>query len=136
MKKYIKLFFKYFSLQYFKKLIFSVKNNGIIFTLKKILSIIRKNTSQKKTFTLHKNDIVTILTPGHTFFVASLIQAALSRCNIQSEIISDTKHKCKKILRISLYARKFSKDFPENGLFFFKWSNIPLDGLLQNTIDF
>lgn len=120
MKRYIKLFFKYFSLQYFKKLIFSVKNNGIIFTLKKILSIIRKNTGQKKTFTLHKNDIVTILTPGHTFFVASLIQAALSRCNIQSEIISDTKHKCKKNTPYIVICPQVFKRLPRKRVIFFQ----------------
>ena len=48
---------KYFTLENVKKVVYSIKKNGIIFTLKKIVSIFKRELNKKEYITSHKNEV-------------------------------------------------------------------------------
>lgn len=129
MSTYIKLIVKYVSFEYIKKFVNCVKKEGLIHTAKKIIITIKKNIKgiststnidDKDFFTLNKNEVITILTPGHTYFVASLLKEALLRCNIRSKIISNTNHEIKSNSPYIVICPQIFKNLPCERVIFFQ----------------
>lgn len=120
MSIYIKLFCKYASFDYVKKLADSIKNDGLRHAVKKIFLSIKKYIKDQDFFILHKNEVVTILTPGHTYFVASLLKQALLRCNVSSNIVSDINHRIKSNIPYIVICPQVFKKLPRKRVIFFQ----------------
>lgn len=92
--------------------------------LKVFLNIINKflskNTDKQNHFKINQNEYVIILTREHTLFVAHLIQSALLKSNINSKIITETRHTYQKDTPYIIICPQIFKHLPSKRVIFFQ----------------